>query len=71
LKNRTSVAQGKSVDELTLEFKQLNPTENEIDTFKEFINMENKLKDAQANDEGDFNKFKVQLEMVTIEYSQP
>jgi hypothetical protein len=34
LKNRTSVAQGKSVDELTLEFKQLNPTENEIDTFK-------------------------------------
>jgi hypothetical protein len=27
---------------------------------KEFINMENKLKDAQANDEGDFNKFKVQ-----------
>jgi hypothetical protein len=48
----------KSVDELTLEFKQLNPTENEIDTFKEFINMENKLKDAQANDEGDFNKFK-------------
>jgi hypothetical protein len=28
-------------------------------TFKEFINMENKLKDAQANDE-DFNKFKVQ-----------
>jgi hypothetical protein len=23
--------------------------------------MENKLKDAQANDEGDFNKFKVQL----------
>jgi hypothetical protein len=31
--------------------------------------MENK--DAQANDEGDFNKFKVQLEMVTIEYSQP
>jgi hypothetical protein len=28
---------------------------------KEFINMENKLKDAQANDEGDFNKFKVQL----------
>jgi hypothetical protein len=51
LKNRTSVAQGKSVDELTLEFKQLNPTENEIDTFKEF-NMENKLKDAQANDEG-------------------
>jgi hypothetical protein len=27
--------------------------------------MENKLKDAQANDEGDFNKFKVQLEMVT------
>jgi hypothetical protein len=45
-KYRTSVAQGKSVDELTLEFKQLNPTENEIDTFKEFINMENKLKDA-------------------------
>jgi hypothetical protein len=33
-KYRTSVAQGKSVDELTLEFKQLNPTENEIDTFK-------------------------------------
>jgi hypothetical protein len=30
-KYRTSVAQGKSVDELTLEFKQLNPTENEID----------------------------------------
>jgi hypothetical protein len=33
--------------------------------------MENKLKDAQANDEGDFNKFKEYKEMVTIEYSQP
>lgn len=35
--------------------------EDDYAAFEEFINLENKLAKAQKNEEGDFNKFKVQL----------
>jgi len=42
-------------------FKSLNPDEFEVDAFNEFLDLEVALKEAKDNEDGDFNKFSVQL----------
>lgn len=60
-KYKFSVIEGKPADELIREFNILEPSETEMETFKEFIDMETSLKAANDKGDGDFNKFKVQL----------
>jgi hypothetical protein len=60
-KYKFSVIEGKPADELIREFNTLDPSETEMETFKEFIDMETSLKAANDKNDGDFNKFKVQL----------
>jgi len=42
-------------------FMAIGPDEDEVEAFGEFINLEIALKSAKVNEEGDFNKFVVQL----------
>lgn len=60
-KNKFALVEGKSIEELIREFNNFNPTQIQIDCFKEFIKMNKELLEAENNNEGDFNKFKVQL----------
>lgn len=49
------------IEELRDKFSILNPDEYEIDALDEFLRLEIELFNAQLNDDGDFNNFKVQL----------
>jgi len=60
--NRGMIARGKQTPEsLTQTFKTLSPDEEELEAFKEFLRIEGELKQAQDTNQGDFNKFMVQL----------
>jgi len=61
-KNRFSLIYEKStVNQLKDSFTKLGPDEYEVDAFEQFIEYEVALKEADVNDEGDFNRFTVQL----------
>ena len=61
-KNRFSLIEERStVGQLENTFKKLGPDESELEAFKEFIEYEKALKEAESNDDGDFNRFSVQL----------
>lgn len=58
----TSFAKGRvSLDQLKEEFKQLEPSEEEVEAFREFIELESGVKEAIENKRGDIGKFTVQL----------
>lgn len=60
--NRASIAAGRAtVESLTQTFKTLSPDEEEYEAFKEFIRLETELKEAKDTNQGDFNRFTVQL----------
>jgi hypothetical protein len=61
-RNRFSLVENRNtVQNLINEFKTLNPTPLDIESFDEFLNYENMLKEAQENGNGDFGSFRVQL----------
>lgn len=61
-KNRFSLIYDKAtIAQLSDSFKRLQPDEDEEEAFEEFKRFEIALKEAEANDEGDFNNFSVQL----------
>lgn len=51
----------KSVEELTSEFHALNPNEDDLDNFDQFLEIYESLQDAIDKKSGDLGKFKVQL----------
>jgi hypothetical protein len=61
-RNRFSLIRGyRTSQELIDEIKTLSPDENDVDAFEQFLDYENKLLSAKENNEGDFNRFAVQL----------
>lgn len=48
-------------DELLAEYKKLSPSEDEIDNFNTFIELENKITQAINNNDGDLGNFSLQL----------
>ena len=60
-RNKISLAQGKSFDDLKKEFNTFNPTPIQIETFNNIVEINNMLLKAEADGDGDFDRFKVEL----------
>ena len=48
-------------EQLTQLFESINPSEEDIEAFDEFLRLETELAEAKNNKSGDFDKFRVQL----------
>ena len=62
MNHKLDLVNGKNSPEiLKKSYMMINPDEDEVEAFGEYIQFETALKFAQDNEEGDFNKFTVQL----------
>ena len=59
--NKFALIEGKSLEDMIREFNSINPSPIQMECFKEFLEMNKMLLAAETNEDGDFNKFKIQL----------